>query len=243
MTEKPKGLLTSVQTKHDEGEKRFVAYGNEGVGKTTWASRAPKPIFLTTEDGLGKIEAPSFPLARKWTDLTDAIDALLAEKHDYKTLVLDTCDGSDSLLQRHVIEENKKTSIEDFGFGKGYVLVAERYRKFLALLERVRLEKKMHIVILGHSQVRMFQSPDGPDYDRYEMSCSKRIAAILKEWADALLFFRFEVFVKEAGHKHKGARGERVIEATHAPAWEAKNRLGLPEQMPLNGLEFWKLIK
>lgn len=243
MNDKVKNLLSQVQTVHDEGKKRFVVYGIEGVGKTTWASRAPNPIFLSTEDGLGKIKVPAFPVAKTWLDIEASVSDLLKEKHDYKTLVLDTIDGADSLLQKNIVEKNKKTSIEDWSYGKGYVIVAEEFRRFLWSLERLRAEKDMHIVVIGHSQVRIFNCPDGPDYDRYEMSCSKRIAAMLKEWSDALFFFRFEVFVKEEGHRNKGARGDRVIETTHAPAWEAKNRLGLPEQMPMNGIEFWQKIK
>ena len=63
-------------------------------------------------------------------------------------------------------------------------------------------------------------------------------AALLKEWADALLFGTFEDKVKPGAAD--GARGravaasgkERVLFCSHSAAWDAKNRHGLKDKEP-----------
>ena len=41
---------------------RVIVYGESGLGKTTFATSAPNPIVIQTEDGLGEIDVPCFPL-------------------------------------------------------------------------------------------------------------------------------------------------------------------------------------
>ena len=45
---------------------RVLIHGLEGLGKTTFAAQAPDPIFIQTEDGLGQIDVPRFPLAESF---------------------------------------------------------------------------------------------------------------------------------------------------------------------------------
>ena len=42
---------------------RLVVYGTEGIGKSTFASQTPAPIFIQTEDGLAGIDCDKFPLS------------------------------------------------------------------------------------------------------------------------------------------------------------------------------------
>ena len=55
--------LSSIQKKAAMQAPRIMLYGVEGIGKTTFAAGAPSPIFIQTEDGLGSIDVPHFPLA------------------------------------------------------------------------------------------------------------------------------------------------------------------------------------
>jgi hypothetical protein len=77
----------------------------------------------------------------------------------------------------------------------------------------------------------------GDDYDHFESKLNAKVGGIFKEWADAVLFARFETFVENKDGKVKAYGGStRVVETTHSAAWDAKNRYGLPEQMPLDML-------
>ena len=48
--------LARIQRGRTPMPPRILIYGTEGIGKSTFASESPKPIFLQTEDGLGEIE-------------------------------------------------------------------------------------------------------------------------------------------------------------------------------------------
>tara|TARA_E500000318_G_scaffold31646_1_gene31392 strand:- start:2363 stop:2626 length:264 start_codon:yes stop_codon:yes gene_type:complete len=67
---------------------RIVIYGGAGVGKTSFGATTNKPIFILTEDGLGKVEADHFPVAKSYTDFMSYLKTLQEEKHDFKTLIM-----------------------------------------------------------------------------------------------------------------------------------------------------------
>ena len=77
------GLLETVQSGKHLAPPRIVLYGTEGGGKSTLASKALRPIFIQTEDGLGQIDCHKFPLAQSLEDVIKALGALYSEKHDY----------------------------------------------------------------------------------------------------------------------------------------------------------------
>jgi hypothetical protein len=158
----------------------------------------------------------------------------------YKTIVIDTLDWMEPLCERFVIEranDPKIKSIEDYGYGKGLVMVAEEMRLFFSRLDACN-RAGMMIVVLAHVQIKTFSNPLGENYDRYELKCSKRLGALAREWSDATLFATFSVRVKKEGLKTKGVGGdERIVYTTHSAGWDAKNRHGLPECMSFDAHE------
>ncbi|MCL2649234.1 MAG: ATP-binding protein [Phycisphaerales bacterium] len=74
---------------------RLLVYGTEGIGKTTLAAAAPSPIFIPTEDGLDQIDCASFPLAKNFADVENALRSLIHEKHEFETVVIDSCDWAE----------------------------------------------------------------------------------------------------------------------------------------------------
>lgn len=213
---------------------KAVLYGPEGVGKTTLASQLPDPVFLDTEGGTHHLDVVRFDGIHSWDSITNAVAALAAGGHEFKTLVLDTVDWAEKRLAEHLCAKANKESIEDFGYGKGYVLLAEEFAKFLASLDAL-LAQGMHVVFLAHSTVRKFESPDqAGSYDRYELKLSKQVAPLVREWADAILFVNFITRLAEKDNgKMRGVGGkERALFTTHTAAYDAKNRHGLPDKLP-----------
>lgn len=238
-------VLSAIKKSSNGLPEKIVLYGSEGWGKTTWSSKAENPIFISTEGGLKAVTVDSFPEPKSWQDVFDAIDTLRIEKHDYKTLVIDTADWTEMLCQSFLLERDKKQSIEDYGYGKGYVLSFEEWKKLLLPLDNLRSEKNMDIIFLAHSQIKTFNNPAGENWDKFEMKLDRRISALLKEWADCVLFGNYDVAVdiKKGQSKGKGYGGDRVIYTTHSPAWDAKNRSSLPEVLSSDPKEFWTKIK
>jgi len=149
--------------------------------------------------------------------------------------VIDSADWAERLCVEDLLATTKKTSIEDFGYGKGWVQVAERMSRLLTALDSLIANGK-HVVLLAHSKVQRVEPPDlMTAYDRYELKMSKQSSPLVKEWADELWFFRFKTkAVSQEGGKAKGVGGkERVIYTTHSAAYDAKTRSGLAEELPM----------
>mgnify|MGYP003657700847 FL=1 len=211
---------------------RVVIYGVESVGKSTFAAKFPRPLFLDIEGGTSHLDVDRCEVST-WKQLTDAL--LEAKATDYKTIVIDSADWAERLCVEDLLASTKKTSVEDFGFGKGWVMVAERMSRFLSSVDQL-IDAGKNVVMIAHSKIVRFEAPDAlAAYDRYELKLSKQSAPLLKEFADELWFLRFKTKVSTTDSgKGKGIGGkERIILTTHSAAYDAKTRSGLAEELPL----------
>jgi len=212
---------------------KVVIYGPEGVGKSTLAGQTPEPVFLDTEGGTHHLDVARLDAAATWEEITAAVAQLAKADHPFQTLVIDTADWLEKRLAEHLCRKSNKDSIEDFGYGKGWVILTEEFARFLSSLDSLT-SRGIHLVFLAHSTVKKFEAPDqAGSYDRFELKLSKQVAPLLKEWADVVLFANYVTKVAEKDNgKMRGIGGkERVLFATHTAAYDAKNRHGLPDKL------------
>jgi hypothetical protein len=216
---------------------RILLYGVEGIGKSTLAAATPSPIFLGAEDGTAHLDVERLPAPESWGDVKAAVEMLLKEEHGYRTLVVDTVDWAEPLLWAFICARDKMKDIEDYGYGKGYTAALDEWRVLLASLERLRAAKSMNVLLLGHCHARPFKNPLGEDFDRYELKLNLKAGGLLKEWSDAVLFANHETFAKkdERTKKVKGiSTGARWLYTERTAGYDAKNRYGFPEMLPLS---------
>ncbi len=220
---------------------RVLLFGVEGIGKSTFASKAPSPIFLCAEDGTTRLDVTRFPEPKTWDEVFEAIDSLVREEHEHKTLVLDTLDWLEPICWRAVCDKpdpktkKKYEVINDWGYGRGFDAALGEWRRFAAALARLREAKDMHIVMLAHSWVKTFKNPLGDDFDRYMMKLHEKAAAFLREWSDVVLFTNYETLTHETNGRVKGiSTGARMVYTQRTAGWDAKNRYDLPETLPLD---------
>lgn len=216
---------------------RAVVYGPEGVGKTTFAAAWPGAVFIDVEDGSAHYDVARYPKPASWGMLLDEIHQAASDPN-VGTLVIDTADAAEALCIESLLEEHKASGIEkvDGGYGKGYTYLAEAFRKLPQALDECVAAGK-HVLVLAHAQIKKFEQPDELGaYDRWELKLQKKSSPIIKEWADLLLFANFKVDLMKSEQdkkKVKAAGGKRrVMYASHTAAYDAKNRLGLPDEMP-----------
>lgn len=220
---------------------RILLYGVEGVGKSTFGADAPNPIFIAGEEGVSHLDVASFPQPESFDDVLGAVRVLIEDQHDYKTVVFDTADWIEPLVWESICKRNNCRTIEDPGYGKGYNITPDEWRKLLAALERLQERRGMEVIFLAHAAIRNFSNPAGQDYARYEIKLHKFAAALIKEWCRSNLFAMHEEFAqKDKGQiKAKGvSTGRRVIYTERTAAYDAKNRDGLPPELPLSYADF-----
>jgi hypothetical protein len=222
---------------------RVVLYGPEGIGKSTFASNANKPIFLAAEDGTNELDVARLR-PETWEELFEALTMLGTEQHDYETVVIDTLDWAEQLCWKSVCARERKSSIEAFGYGRGYVIAHEEFRRLAAALDRLREQKGMAVILLAHSWIKSFQNPEGESYDRYELKLDKRSSAALKEWADVVLFAQYETVTHTTDRKRTigMSTGARYIYTERSASYDAKNRHNLPSQLPLYWEDFVQAV-
>ena len=125
--------LSNIRMKTKLKPPRIVLFGSSGVGKTSFAASMNKPIFICTEDGLGKIEVPHFPLAKSFEDVMENLQSLINNENDYKTLVIDSLDWLEPLVWDKACQDNNWKSIEQPGYGKGYVETLKYWRIYITV--------------------------------------------------------------------------------------------------------------
>jgi hypothetical protein len=243
----PKRMSLAAVTKGKlDVPRRILIYGQQGVGKTLWAKGAEAPIYLPVEQGTEEYDLTRLPQPETWHDILDGIDVLLEGEHQHRTLVIDTLDAAEPLCWRHICERDKKDSIEDYGYGKGYVAATDEWRVLLHKLERLRRERGMNVILVAHSWIKTFKNPTGEDFDRYELKLHSKAGGMLMDWCDAVLFAHYETYVseKENSDRVRGvSSGARIISTQRTAAWDAKNRYSLPETLPLNYDDFAQAVK
>ncbi len=214
---------------------KLVIYGPEGIGKSTLAAQAPNPLFIDTEGGTAHMDVRRIEKPTSWEMLVSTVKEVAAEPSVCGTLVLDTADWAEAICIKDVCTKYKKSGVEEFGYGKGYVYVAEEFSRLLAAFD-LAIDAGINVVITAHAKMRKFEQPDEMGaYDRWEMKLSKQVAPLLKEWCDTLLFLNYKTYVITAENDTKKAQGgKRIMYATHHVCWDAKNRADLPDEMDLD---------
>ena len=240
------GLLSTISRGKRPRHIFALVYGTDGVGKSTMCSHAPNPIFIGAEKGTEQLDVARFPQVDSTGELLGQIRALSTEKHEFDSVVLDSLDWVEPLIWKTVCEEGKVETIEQYagGYGKGYVRALDLWRTLLKELSV--LNEKMHVLLIGHAQIKSFQDPELPSaYDRYQLKINERAAALVREAADAVLFARFETELVNVNGSKPKARGEgnRIMYTESRPGWDAKNRFNLPFCMPLDWKSFGEAIR
>ena len=219
---------------------KCVLYGPEGIGKSTFASMAPFPLFCDVEDSTVHMDVRRLPRATSYQMILEEINYVRANPQLCDTFVLDTADWAERLCRDNVCAKNGKSGIEEFGYGKGYSYIYEDFGRILNALDGL-IAVGVNVIVTAHAIMRKFEQPDEQGaYDRWELKLNNSpkcsVANMLKEWADLVLFANYETIVVKNSEtkKNKAQGGQRVMYTTHHPCWDAKNRFGLPEKLPLD---------
>jgi len=225
-------FLDSTTTGPQKRPRRTFLYGTHGVGKTTWAAGWENAIFLPTENGCGDLDVTRTRLLTTAKEVVDAITEVRSS--DFKTLVLDSIDWTEKLVQRDLDKENFQDA-----FGRGAVEINRRVSSILRLLDTVIAAGK-NVILIGHAEIKTVTRPDGTSWSAYQPKLTKHAGASVCEWADELLFAQTVVLTqnKQIGLKQVSVgvdTGDRVLYTEGTPAYQAKHRkIGLKPSYKLS---------
>jgi len=237
-------IITTTPTKPP----RIIVYGDHKVGKSTFGKGCPKPIFIQTEDGLESLGVEAFPKCDTFEDLQAQLEHVRDNDLGYKTLVLDSLDWAEKLIWEKICRDNGWAQIGDGPFGKGYKLALVYWNIVIDLLDEINLNCKMLILLIAHAKIVKFQDPSAEDYDRYSLDLHDKSSKLLCEYVDIIGFAANQVAVienKEGFGKSFKAKstGRRELNLNMKASFEAGNRYGLPDKLPLEWAELERGIK
>ena len=222
---------------------RALIYSNAGFGKTSLASALPKALFIDIEGSSERYNVSRVE-AKSEAEVRAVLQELIKDRQGFQTVVIDTADWLESAISDAMCKAQNVKSISECsgGFGKGFVEAGCRFGEILTLCDTL-ISKGMHVVFLAHSVVKKVSPPDQMEsYDRYEIALdAKNFAAPLREWAEMILFGKFDTaLVKTKDKKIKADLGEqsRTLYTTNSAAWDAKNRFNLPTEITIQAVEF-----
>lgn len=241
-----------IQTKGNGLPNRYVLHGREGWGKTSFAAMMPAPLFIQTrgETGLETLinagqlpEIPHLPEMMIWQDLMDALQWVREGEHNFKTLAIDALNGAERMCHEHVCKRDFNDDWTDKGFMgymRGFEVSLADWRLFLSLMDSIRTERRMTIMLLCHTKVTTFKNPEGADFDRYQPDMSPKTWSLTHKWADVVMFGNFETIVgsvnenkKTGAAKGKALSQSRLLLTENHAAYDAKNRLGLDPEIEM----------
>lgn len=214
--------------------------GDAGMGKTSLACTFPSPIVIRAEDGLQSIPSAqrpdAFPVLSKEDDLWQQLTYLIKEKHDYKTLIIDSVTALERLFIDEIVSNDPKKprSINQAlgGYGAGLMAVGalhQRVRKAASILNEKR---DMHVIFIAHADTETIELPDQDPYTRYSLRLGKRSVAPYVDDSDMVGFLKLETFTQGDGERKKAiSDGTRLLVTYATAANISKNRYGITEDL------------
>ena len=234
-----------------------MVYGDGGIGKSTFASGAPKPIFIDLEKGLGTIGADRFPVVESSSEVESQLSTLLVEDHDYRTVVIDSVDCLEAMMLREICVIKGWKSLADSPYSSYRKILPAYWDRIVNLLKELHFRKRMIIILIAHSQITRVEDPENPAYDMHCPKLEPKTTATLCEWVNAVLYADLEKVVRTVDKKfdqtrsiaspvigeNGGMNGQRILRGYKTPGCTAKNRYGISENIPLSWSAFFKYVQ
>jgi len=260
--------LRGKKPKEVEQRLKMLLYGNAKVGKTTLAAQFPKPYFIDTEDGatkskyvklLEKSDGAIFQ-TMDFDDLFEEIKSLSTQKHDYKTLIIDslTIIYIDMLDKQAQKLSNEKKGTDGAEFGRHKMIPDLKMKRLFNWLSRI----DMNVIIVSQAKPKWQGDKQiGNTFDCYSRSDyvfdlilelekrgSNRIAMVRgtryedNEFKDSELIElpidSYKIFVERLG-KHVLEREVKVIELSTKEQVDEMERLLSMTNIPEKTINSW----
>jgi hypothetical protein len=214
----------------------ILIFGNEGRGKTTLASKAPKPVALLLERGLPKgVTIDAIEGVASFDDVLGVLRDLYTDHHGYRSLIIDTMDSLEALLIEHVCRCNGWKTIETPAYGKGFVIADAEWQRFIRGVTAIRDKHDMTIIMTCHAEVVNVNDPRAPSYSSYQPKLHKRGRGLVMDACDAVFFLAedLRITTDDNNRVRASASPQRHLFTEGSPSFSAKNRFAMPAKIAI----------
>jgi hypothetical protein len=218
-------LLPNAKTapKPNLADLTVLAYGQTKIGKSTFCSNSESAVFLATEPGLNSLDVFQVPI-QTWDDLLEACAEIVAGKHTFKTVIIDTVDNAYKFCTDYILKT-------DLGYGKGYAIVNNEFQRVLTKMAFL----PYGLFLVSHAKEIEVETRTGK-YTRIVPTLPDKARKIVLGMVDMVLYCDLEVTVGENGEQ----KMRRVIRTKPSLYYEAGDRTGrLPETIDLDFAKFY----
>ncbi len=227
------------------GAPRITLYGSPGIGKSTLASKFPRPLFILTEDSeLSGIQA--LPIARTFTDVWNNVKGLLAlDEIPFDTIVIDSISKLDTLIVEYILDKevankngSKPTTLTAAcgGYGAGYMRAESLHRALKSMFDKLK-ERGITVVYIAHMAHGTVKPPDNEDYSHYTIVMNHdRSRHVYIDDVDCVLFCKMQSMTSElnSGRMMVRSTGNRIIVTGGDDVFVSKNRYAMPKEIPMS---------
>ena len=223
---------------------KMVLYGEPGVGKSVFASKAPKPFFICTDGNYEWLEEfGADPKAHinvsSWSEIKKLIEDQKAFEN-YETIVLDLTEDGFKWCESEFCVRNKIDHISDLGYGKGYDTTRNEF--FLTICKLIALEK--HVILIMHGLSTTEKDRRGVEHTKYVPS--SRIPDKVLDMIEGRVRYFLRAYIKDVEQSDGTVKKTRYLSLVPKP-----NEFGIirgidetkiPQDIPLEWNEFINAI-
>lgn len=240
-------ILAGAQAQATKEPLMITMAGDAGCGKSSTAATFPDAFIIRTKgesmprdvekkpSGLtpvgGRLKDANGKKVWDENELFEQLAALLKDKHEYKTLIIDSVTGLEDLFVQSVVDndpKNPKSVVQAAGgYGAGRSAVKSKHMRVKKYAEALRERRGMHVIFLAHVEVDRLDPPDGEPFTRYNLQLHKESSPVYVNGVDVVGYIGQDRFVGEDGKARSS--DDRIMTVHMTPANISKNRLGISE--------------
>ncbi len=221
---------------------RILLYGPGGIGKSEFAAYLPGTLALPVEDGLDAYDVAKLPTPKTWEEALGYLSMVAENPGSYSSLTIDSITKLEDLAKAHVAARAKVKTIEEMPYGTGVPALMTEWRTLLDSLNNIRA-KGLAVLLIGHTATVSYADPRSQAYDRFQprlhlTTKGQGTLPMTFEWCDGVFCAAYQVFTasEDKGFNKERIRaiggGGRILYTTEMPTHLAKNRWGLPAELP-----------
>lgn len=164
--------------------KYLCLYGAPKVGKTTFASQAPKNLLLAFEKGYNAISGIKVQDINKWADFKMVLKQLERPEAQemYNTVTIDTIGICWEMCEDYICAQNMVKTIGDISWGRGYSLCKKEFESCLRKITMLGYG----LIIIAHSEKRIEKDDDDSEIEYISPAIPKRANEIVNRLVDII---------------------------------------------------------